>query len=165
MPSSRGSSPPGDQIHVSQSPALAGNFFTIAPPQYQLLLFLEKQKEPCFTKKRECFWLAETGIPGPASGEQFPLSMKFSKQEYWRGVAIPFSRGLPNPGIEPRSPTSQADSLLSELSGKTGSNSSSAPNKTLGQRHSFFGAHFPRQCFEVEVRHKLASNKGSGKFQ
>ena len=74
VPSSRGSSPPGDQIHVSQSPALAGNFFTIAPPQYQLLLFLEKQKEPCFTKKRKCFWLAESGIPGPASGEQFPLS-------------------------------------------------------------------------------------------
>ena len=29
-------------------------------------------------------------------------------------VAIPFSRGFPNPGIEPRSPTLQADSLLSE---------------------------------------------------
>ena len=31
---------------------------------------------------------------------------------------IPFSRGLPNPGIEPRSPTLQADSLTTELSGK-----------------------------------------------
>ena len=31
-------------------------------------------------------------------------------------VAIPFSRGFPNPGIEPRSPTLQADSLLSEPS-------------------------------------------------
>ena len=30
-------------------------------------------------------------------------------------VAILFSRGSPNPGIEPRSPTLQADSLLSEL--------------------------------------------------
>ena len=33
-------------------------------------------------------------------------------------VAIPFSRGsIPDPGIEPRSPTLQADSLLSELKG------------------------------------------------
>ena len=33
-------------------------------------------------------------------------------------VAFPFSRDLPNPGIEARSPTFQADSLLSETSGK-----------------------------------------------
>ena len=33
-------------------------------------------------------------------------------------VAYPFSRGLPNPGIEPRSPALQADSLPAELSGK-----------------------------------------------
>ena len=33
-------------------------------------------------------------------------------------VAVPFSRGLPNPGREPRCPTLQADSLLSEPPGK-----------------------------------------------
>ena len=33
-------------------------------------------------------------------------------------VAIPFPGNLPNPGIEPRSPALQADSLPSELSGK-----------------------------------------------
>ena len=33
-------------------------------------------------------------------------------------VAFPFSRDLPNPGIEPRSPTLQADSLPSEPLGK-----------------------------------------------
>ena len=33
-------------------------------------------------------------------------------------VAVPFSRDLPNPGIEPRSPTLQADSLPSEPQGK-----------------------------------------------
>ena len=33
-------------------------------------------------------------------------------------VAVPFSRDLPNPGIEPRSPTLQADSLLTEPPGK-----------------------------------------------
>ena len=33
-------------------------------------------------------------------------------------VAFPFSRDLPNPGIEPRSPTLQADSLPAEPQGK-----------------------------------------------
>ena len=33
-------------------------------------------------------------------------------------VAIPFSRDLPNPGMEPRSPTLQVDSLPSEPPGK-----------------------------------------------
>ena len=33
-------------------------------------------------------------------------------------IAIPFSRDLPNPGIEPGSPALQADSLPSEPSGK-----------------------------------------------
>ena len=33
-------------------------------------------------------------------------------------IAIPFSRDLPNPGIEPGSPALQADSLPSELQGK-----------------------------------------------
>ena len=33
-------------------------------------------------------------------------------------VALPFSRDLPNPGIEPKSPTLQADSLPAEPAGK-----------------------------------------------
>ena len=42
----------------------------------------------------------------------------FSRQEYWSGLPRSPPGGLPNPGIEPRSPTLQADSLLSELPGK-----------------------------------------------
>ena len=49
---------------------------------------------------------------------QAPLSMGFSRQEYWRGVPFPSSGDLPDPGIEPGSPTLQADSLLSEPPGK-----------------------------------------------
>ena len=45
---------------------------------------------------------------------QAPPSMGFPRQEYWSGLPF-FSPGdLPNPGIEPRSPALQADSLLSE---------------------------------------------------
>ena len=49
---------------------------------------------------------------------QAPLSVKFSRQEYWSGLPFPSTRDLPNPGIEPRSPALQADSLPSELPGK-----------------------------------------------
>ena len=45
---------------------------------------------------------------------QAPLSMEFSRQEYWNGLPFPSPEDLPNPGIEPRSPTLQADSLQSE---------------------------------------------------
>ena len=45
---------------------------------------------------------------------QAPLSMGFSRQEYWGGLLFPSSRDLPDPGIEPGSPTLQADSLPSE---------------------------------------------------
>ena len=38
----------------------------------------------------------------------------FSRQEYWRGLPCAPPGVLPNPGIEPRSPTLQADSLPSE---------------------------------------------------
>ena len=47
--------------------------------------------------------------------QQAPLSMRFSRQEYWSGLPFPFLGGLPNPGIEPRSPALQADSLPTEL--------------------------------------------------
>ena len=49
---------------------------------------------------------------------QAPLSMGFSRQEYWSGLPLPPSGDLPNPEIEPRSPALQADSLPSEPLGK-----------------------------------------------
>ena len=47
-----------------------------------------------------------------------PLSMGFSRQEYWNGLPFPSSGDLPDPGIEPASPALHADSLLSEPPGK-----------------------------------------------
>ena len=54
---------------------------------------------------------------------QAPLFMEFSRQEYWSGVPsrileFPSPAELPNPGIKPRSPTLQVDSLPSEPLGK-----------------------------------------------
>ena len=49
---------------------------------------------------------------------QAPPSMGFSRQEYWSGLPFPSPGDLPNPGIEPRSPTLEADALTSEPRGK-----------------------------------------------
>ena len=42
----------------------------------------------------------------------------FSRQEYWNGLSCPPPGNLPNPGIKPRSPALEVDSLLSESPGK-----------------------------------------------
>jgi len=44
--------------------------------------------------------------------------MGFPRPEYWTGEPFPFLGDLPNPGIAPRSPTLQADSLPAEPQGK-----------------------------------------------
>ena len=45
-------------------------------------------------------------------------SMEFSRPEYWSGQPFPSPGDLPNPGIEPRSPALQVDSLPAEPQGK-----------------------------------------------
>ena len=59
-----------------------------------------------------CVWLFVT--PWTVT-HQAPLSMGFSRQEYWRGLPSP--EDLPDPGIEPGSPTLQADAFTSEPPG------------------------------------------------
>ena len=45
-------------------------------------------------------------------------SMEFSRQEYWSGLPFPSPEDLPDPGIESRSPSLQADASPSEPLGK-----------------------------------------------
>ena len=92
---SRASSLPRDQ-----TPALVGGFFTTEPP-----VSVSRSVVPDY----ETPWTA---------AHQAPLSMRFSRQGYWSGLPFPSPGDLPNAGIEPRSPTLQADSLLAELQGK-----------------------------------------------
>ena len=49
---------------------------------------------------------------------QAPLSMGFSKQEYWSGLPFPSPGDFSDPGIKAVSPALQADALSSEPSGK-----------------------------------------------
>ena len=60
-----------------------------------------------------CSVMSDSGIPLAVA----PLSMEFSRQEYWSGLPFPSPGDLPDPGIEPRSPALQADSLPSESPG------------------------------------------------
>ena len=99
-------------------------------------IFLDQELNPCLL-----YWQVDFFLPLSHQGSpyyvilysyiiqvwwldvayQAPPSMEFSRQEYWSG--LPFSSGdLPDPGIEPRSPTLQADSLPSEPPGKPSHN-------------------------------------------
>ena len=55
---------------------------------------------------------------------QAPLSMGFSKQEYWSGLPFPSPGDLPHPGIEPASPALAGRFFTAEPPGKprTGGN-------------------------------------------
>ena len=48
---------------------------------------------------------------------QAPPSVGFSRQEYWSGLPFPSPGGLHDPGIEPRPPALEADTLTSEPPG------------------------------------------------
>ena len=49
---------------------------------------------------------------------QAPLSMGFSRQEYWSGLSFPSPGDLPDPGIEPVSPSLVARFFTTEPPGK-----------------------------------------------
>ena len=50
---------------------------------------------------------------------QAPVSVGFSRQEYWSGLPFPSPEDLPDLGIELRSPALQAASLPSEVQGRS----------------------------------------------
>ena len=52
------------------------------------------------------------------SAYQAPLSMEFSRHEYWSGMPFASPGDLPDPGIELGSPTLQAEALPSDPPGK-----------------------------------------------
>ena len=70
----------------------------------------------CMWKSPSRAWLFAT--PWTVA-HQAPLSLGFSRQEYWNGLPFPPSGDLPDPGIESRSPALQTYSLPSEPPGKS----------------------------------------------
>ena len=75
----------------------------------------EKERENCCKQQKTC--LKTFATPWTAAS-QAPPFMGFSRQEYWSGLPFPSPGDLPDPGIEPGSPTLQADALPSKPPGK-----------------------------------------------
>ena len=63
---------------------------------------------------------------------QAPLSMKFSRQEYWDGLPFPPPGDLPDPGIKPESPVLAGRFFTIAPGGKL--------SLDIGPEHSFSGA-------------------------
>ena len=72
------------------------------------LLFVKKVKKVKSLSRVQLFATPWT------VAHQAPPPMGFSRQEYWNGLPFPSPGDLPDPGIEPRSPALQADTLTSE---------------------------------------------------
>ena len=74
--------------------------------------------------------------------------MGFSRPEHWSGKPFPSPGDLPNPGIKPRSPTLQVDSLPAELPGKPwqvrqGGGGGEALNKNTVAEMNIYNWFFP----------------------
>ena len=79
---------------------------------------------------------------------QAPLSMRFSRQEYWSGLPCPPQGDLPNPGDEPRSPALQVDFLPSEPPVK--------PQSDIYRSEYKMGCRFYSQIFAKYLLLKIA---------
>ena len=85
------------------------------PPMSSACLLLQRNFESESEVAQSCPTLCD---PMSSSLYHAPPSMGFSRQGYWSGLPFPSPGNLPSPGIKPRSPTLQADSLPFELPGK-----------------------------------------------
>ena len=80
--------------------SISGWFITLCPTEH-----LAHSENHSFVPNSAILWMV---------AHQAPLFKRFSRQEYWNGLPFPSPGDLPDPGIEPRSPALQADSLPSE---------------------------------------------------
>ena len=84
---------------------------------------------------------------------QAPVSIGFSRQEYWSGLPFTYPEDLPNPSIKPRSPELQADSLPAETQGK--------PKSTGVSSISLLQGIFPTQGLNLDLLRLLRWQAGS----
>ena len=109
FPSCRDLPNPGIEPTSFMSPALQMDSSPLAPPgKPTIRLKWSEVKSLSRVRLFATLWtVAHQALP----------SMGFSRQEYWSGLPFPSPGDLLNPGIEPRSPALQADTLTSEPPG------------------------------------------------
>ena len=113
FPFSRGSSQPRDQTQVS---CVTGRFLTSwATREAQVHVLYIFMCCPMLS----CSVMSDSLQPHRLQLTSLLCPWGFSRQGYWSGLPCPPPGDLPNPGIEPRSPALQANSLPSEPPGKT----------------------------------------------
>ena len=102
--SSRGSSQPRDRTQVSY---IAGRFFYHLSHESSGFNKHQFSSVQSLSRVRlfEKLWTV---------ARQAPLSMGFSRQQYWSGLPFPTPGDLPNPGIEPASPALAGKFFITE---------------------------------------------------
>ena len=89
--------------------------------------------------------------------------MEFSRPEYWSGWTFPSPEDLPNPGIKPRCPALQVDSLPAEPQGKPknpGVGSLSLLQEVFSTQESNWGLLHCRQIlYQLSYQEKREINK------
>ena len=68
------------------------------------VILKERKKKKRTVWSVSCSVVSDSAIPWTAA-LQAPLSMGFSRQEYWSGLPHPPPEDIPDPGIEPTSPS------------------------------------------------------------
>ena len=90
--------------------------FFLAYRQLQIAILMFTRQSPCVCVcVCVCSVMFDSLQPHGLQPAQAPLSMGFSRKEYWTEQPFPSLGDLPNPGIEHGSPALRVDSLLSEL--------------------------------------------------
>ena len=93
------------------------NQYSYKEEQYGGASKTRKQNCHIFQQSHFCLYVQLFAILWTVA-RQAPLSMAFSRQEYWSGLPLLSPGDLPDPVIKPRSPTLQTDSSPSEPPGK-----------------------------------------------
>ena len=95
---------------------------TVLPRELSQKVVKDLKVPDCFSSSSlsvlSCSVVSDSFVTPWTVTDQAPPSLGFSRQEYWSGLPFPSPGDLPNPGIEPRSPALQVESLPSGPPGK-----------------------------------------------
>ena len=103
-------------------------FFLAVPCKLQGLSAPSQDLNPCLAVKTlvlttgvcVCSVMSGSFLTPWTGSHQTPLTIEFSRQEYWSGLPFPPAGDLPNPGVNPMSPSLAGKYLTTEPPGKPG---------------------------------------------